>query len=565
MALFGNSHIAFAAADIFSFFDKPDWLEVQAQIQIGSLRKIPVKQDSKTIKYTFYSWNLEIRLIDKYIQWYKFSISSNTDTEVNFMESIWQKTTQIGARPALEEDISAETVIIGGGLAGILTAHFLTQAGYDTVVLEAGRIGSGQTGRTTAKITAQHGLRYTELMERFGEETARAYAAANLQAVTQYRRLIDSLSIPCDFAEAPAYLYASEAPEQLENEAHTYQVLGLDGGLVQTNELPFPTAAALRLNGQAQFHPLKFLKHLAAPLRIYEHTRVSAVQDGVVTTGQGAVHAKNIIFACHFPFINHPGYYFMRMHQERSYCIAVQGVSAVEGMYLGVDGDQLSFRQAGGCVLLGGGGHRTGENRKGGQFAMLEERARQFWPGCKITARWSAQDCIPMDGIPYIGRFSSDTPDWFVATGFQKWGMTSAMAAARILTAQVQGETPEFETLFSPQRFQPSASAGELFRNMAEAVRGVSRTAFGLPRAEADALPFGHGGIVSVHGEKLGVYKAPNGEIFAIDPRCPHMGCQLEWNPDTLSWECPCHGSRFDYRGRLLDGPAQTGLTREKG
>ena len=301
MALFGNSHIAFAAADIFSFFDKPDWLEVQAQIQIGSLRKIPVKQDSKTIKYTFYSCDLGIRLIAKYIQWYKFSISSNTDTEVNFMESIWQKTTQISARPALEEDISAETVIIGGGLTGILTAHFLTQAGYDTVVLEAGRIGSGQTGRTTAKITAQHGLRYTELMERFGEETARAYAAANLQAVTQYRRLIDSLSIPCDFAEAPAYLYACEAPEQLENEAHTYQVLGLDGGLVQTNELPFPTAAALRLNGQAQFHPLKFLKHLAAPLRIYEHTRASAVQDGVVTTGQGAVHAKNIIFACHFP------------------------------------------------------------------------------------------------------------------------------------------------------------------------------------------------------------------------------------------------------------------------
>jgi len=185
MALFGNSHIAFAAADIFSFFDKPDWLEVQAQIQIGSLRKIPVKQDSKTIKYTFYSCDLGIRLIAKYIQWYKFSISSNTDTEVNFMESIWQKTTQISARPALEEDISAETVIIGGGLAGILTAHFLTQAGYDTVVLEAGRIGSGQTGRTTAKITAQHGLRYTELMERFGEETARAYAAANLQAVTQ--------------------------------------------------------------------------------------------------------------------------------------------------------------------------------------------------------------------------------------------------------------------------------------------------------------------------------------------------------------------------------------------
>ena len=170
-----------------------------------------------------------------------------------------------------------------------------------------------------------------------------------------------------------------------------------------------------------------------------------------------------------------------------------------------------------------------------------------------------------MDGIPYIGSFSADTPEWFVATGFRKWGMTSAMAAARVLTAQIQGETAELGTLFSPQRFRPSASAAQLFRDTAEAARGISRTASGPPRAAADALPPGHGGIVSVQGEKLGVYKAKNGDIFAIDPRCPHLGCQLEWNPDSLSWECPCHGSRFDFRGRLLDGPAQSGLICKKG
>lgn len=481
------------------------------------------------------------------------------------MESIWQKTSQPVSKPTLTDDISTEIAVIGGGLSGILTAHYLAEAGREVVVLEADRVGSGQTGHTTAKITAQHGLCYAQLLERYGEETARAYAAANLQVVTMYRKLVDSLSIPCDFEEAPSVLYTCQGAGRLAAEAEAYRVLGLDGGLTTETGLPFPVTGALRLNGQARFHPLKFLYRIAAPLRIYEHTRVLTVQDGTLTTDRGAVHAEKVVFACHFPFVNHPGYYFMRMHQERSYCIALQGVQPLAETYLGIDEDGLSFRQAGKYLLVGGGTHRTGENRQGGQFERLEARARMLWPGCTIAAHWSAQDCIPMDGIPYIGSFSADTPEWFVATGFRKWGMTSAMAAARVLTAQIQGETAEFGTLFSPQRFRPSASAAQLFRDTAEAARGISRTAFGLPRAAADALPPGHGGIVSVQGEKLGVYKAKNGDIFAIDPRCPHLGCQLEWNPDSLSWECPCHGSRFDFRGRLLDGPAQSRLICEKG
>ncbi len=480
------------------------------------------------------------------------------------MVSIWQKTTKLDSRPPLEGDLSTEVAVIGGGLAGILTAHYLAAAGRETVVLEAGKTGSGQTGRTSAKITAQHGLRYAQMLERLGTETAQAYAAANLQAVTQYRRLIDALSIPCDFTEAPSYLYTCLDPAALIKEAQAYQTLGLEGALVYETELPFPVAAALRLNGQARFHPLKFLRHLAAPLRIFEHTRVRAVSGGVITTEHGAVYAEKVIFACHFPFLNHPGYYFMRMHQERSCCIAVRGAQTLEGMYLGIDPDGLSFRAAGDTLIVGGGAYRTGENRKGGKFDMLESRARRLWPGCTTAARWSAQDCIPMDGIPYIGPFSSDTPNWFVATGFQKWGMTSAMAAAHVLTAQIQGETSEFDALFSPQRFRPSASAAQLFRDTAEAVRGLSRMALCLPRSAADALPPGHGGIVTLQGEKLGVYKAENGEILTLDPRCPHLGCQLAWDPDTHSWECPCHGSRFDAHGHLLDGPAQTSIPLER-
>lgn len=476
------------------------------------------------------------------------------------MESIWQQTTQIGARPPLEQDTSAEVAVVGAGLSGILTAHFLANAGIDVVVLEADRIGGGQTGRTTAKITAQHGLCYADLLERFGAETAQSYAAAHLQAVAHYRRMTDSLAIPCGFEEVPAFLYTCLDPAALEREAEAYRTLDLPGELTRRTELPFPITCALRMDEQAQFHPLQFLRRIAAPLRIFERTRVLDARDGVLTTEHGAVHAQKVVFACHFPFLKHPGYYFMRMHQERSYCIAVQDARPMRGMYLGVDPDGLSFRSARGCLLVGGGSHRTGENRKGGKFEMLENRARRLWPHCKVAARWSAQDCVPIDDLPYIGHFAADTPDWFIATGFRKWGMTGSMTAARMLAAQIQGDSTEFDELFSPQRFRPSASAAQLFRDMAEAARGLSRTTFGLPRGLTDELPFGHGGIVSYQGEKVGVYKAKNGEVFAVDPRCPHMGCQLEWNPDTLSWDCPCHGSRFDFRGRLLDGPALEGL-----
>ena len=479
------------------------------------------------------------------------------------MESIWQKTSQAGSRPQLEGDITADVAVIGGGLAGVLTAHFLSEAGTDVVILEANRVGSGQTGRTTAKVTAQHGLCYAEMLRQQGESTARAYAAANQQAVTLYRRLIDRLSIQCGFTEAPSWLYTCLETAPLEEELAAYEALGLKGALARDTGLPFPVTAALRLDGQAMFHPLKFLRRIAAPLRIYEHTRVLSVEGGVLATAKGAVHAQKVVFACHYPFLNHPGYYFMRMHQERSYCIAVEGAALPEGMFLGIDTDGLSLRPAGKYVLVGGGSHRTGENRKGGQLDMLESRAKRIWRGCSVAARWSAQDCVSLDGIPYIGQFAADTPDWFVATGFRKWGMTGSMAAARVLTALVQGEPAEFGGLFTPQRFQPSASAAQLFHDMAESVRGLSRTAFGLPRGLTDALPAGHGGIVSYEGGKAGVYKSPSGEIFVIDPRCPHLGCQLEWNPDTLSWECPCHGSRFDFRGRLLDGPAQ--LDAERG
>lgn len=475
-------------------------------------------------------------------------------------KSLWSATTQPTAYPPLPGDIEVDAAVIGGGMAGVLTAYYLSQRGMNTVVLEADRIGGGQTCNTTAKLTSQHDLIYAKLVKQFGITLARQYTDANQAAVKEYRSLIHGLSIDCELEDLPSYLYTRQDAETLRQEAEAARSLGIDAAFVTETALPFSMAGAVRFEGQAQFHPLKFLYALARHITVYEHTRVQAVEGRMLRTQRGTVTAKHIIFATHYPFPLMPGFYFARMHQERSYVLALKQAPGLDGMYLGVDPDGLSFRNSGDLLLLGGGGHRTGENRTGGKYEMLRKTAREFWPQCREFAHWSAQDCMTLDGVPYIGRFSASEPDWYVATGFAKWGMTSSMAAAQILCGLIcEGKSP-YADVFSPQRFTPAASAKNLLSDGLHAVRDLSRELLAPPRAQLDALPNGHGGIVEYEGGKAGVYKDDNGQLHIVSTRCPHLGCQVEWNPDEKSWDCPCHGSRFDRDGLLLDGPAQTNL-----
>ncbi len=267
------------------------------------------------------------------------------------------------------------------------------------------------------------------------------------------------------------------------------------------------------------------------------------------------------MIATHYPFINAPGYYFTRMHQERSYVIALEQGAELDGMYLSVDGNGLSWRNSDNLLLLGGGQHRTGENRQGGRYQQLEQAAKSFYPGCREVARWSAQDCITPDQVPFIGQFAASHPGLYVATGFNKWGMTSAMVAAMLLEQALLGkEEPEWG-IFSPQRFPPVKAGAALLTEGLAAAKGLAKSFLSPPRATLDALPCGHGGVVECNGEKVGVYKDEQGKTFVVNIHCPHLGCQLEWNPDEKSWDCPCHGSRFDYQGNCIDNPAQQDLT----
>ncbi len=447
------------------------------------------------------------------------------------MESIWAEETRIRKRIPLPGDLETEAVVIGAGMAGILTAYYLQQAGVGTIVLEADRIGSGQTKNTTAKITFQHGLIYDRLIRTLGSRAAFAYASANEDAIEAYEHLIREEEIDCDFVRCPACLYSQKGEAALRREVQAASSIGIDAVFEKESELPFPVAGVARLDRQARFDPLKFLSAISGKVTVYERTKALKVEGDLVLTDRGCVTARHIVFACHYPFINMPGYYFARMYQERSYVAALEGTERIEGMYLGIDRDGLSFRQQGEMLLLGGGSHRTGRNEKGGQYAWLLDKAKAFYPEGQVVRQWSAQDCMTLDGIPYIGRFSARRPDWYVATGFGKWGMTSSMAAARILTAFITEQKCPVARIFSPQRRLTSGAVRELGAHSLHIMRGMAKR----------------------------ILPAENGRIV---PNCPHMGCRLEWNPEEETYDCPCHGSRFDRTGHLLDGPAQNNCRR---
>lgn len=478
------------------------------------------------------------------------------------MESIWTKTCSIPRREQLQKDMKTEVAVIGAGMAGILIAWQLQKAGKQVIILEADRIASGQTKNTTAKITSQHDLIYANLISSQEEEKARQYAMANETAIEEYRRIIQEEKIHCNFEETQAYVYSTDK-EKLMEEAKAAASLGISASFVSHATLPFQRTCALRFDGQAQFHPLKFIKHLAEQLEIYEKTPVRTVDEHILHTPKATVTAEHIVFATHYPFVNFPGLYFARMHQERSYVLALENAPMEEGMFIGDGETSYSFRTYDKYLLFGGEGHRTGDNRQGGKYNALRQKAKELFPQSLEAAHWSAQDCIPADGIPYIGQYASGKPYWYVATGFQKWGMTTSMVSAMLIRDMICGKENPYAAVFDPRRFSAEAASGIACEGR-QAVKTFAKRLFQLPEATAKELPLGHGGVVDLDGDKIGVYKEEDGTLHLVEIRCPHLGCQLEWNPDEKSWDCSCHGSRFDFRGKCITNPAQEDITIEK-
>lgn len=437
------------------------------------------------------------------------------------MTSIWAAETKRPAiGTALEGDLEADVLVIGAGMAGMLCAVQLGQAGCRCVVAEADRVGSGVTQNTTAKVTAQHGLVYDRLIEKEGEERARLYYEANQAAVAGLREL--ARAVPCDFEERTAYVYAEDATEVLEREQAAYERLGIPHHALPSAPVPVANKGALGMERQAQFNPLKLLFGLMPAIEVYEGTFVESVSGNVARTPHGSITADFIVFATHYPLVNVPGLYFMKLHQKRSYALALEGAPGVDGMFIGAQGG-YSFRTYGDYLLLGGGGHRTGEGPRPDQgYAKLRAFARSAYPGSDERCAWATQDCMSLDHMPYIGVHRRSQPNLFVATGFSKWGMTGSYVAARAISDAILNGGSAVDELFSPQRSMLHPS---LFSNM-----GVSAA-----------------------------------NLVKPGRRCSHLGCCLAHNEQEDTWDCSCHGSRFAADGSVADGPAKKPIKAPRG
>ncbi len=465
------------------------------------------------------------------------------------------------ARPALMENIDTEVAVIGGGLAGILTAYLLQERGIPVVVLECSEVGSGMTKNTTAKITSQHSLIYNKLLSYKGEERAWEYAMANQKAIELYEEIIDRLRIDCEFEFLPNYIYSRENEIKIRMEVEAAKKLGLPAEFTKDTTLPFPVKAAIRFDRQAQFHPLKFLDAVAKQLTIYENTRVTEVKsNGTILTEKGSVRAKSVVVATHYPFINTPGYYFLRLHQERYYLSALEGCytgsnKRLDGMYLDADPQGFSLRNYKDYVIFGAVSHRAGEYKPKDAYRRIEESARRYYPDAKIKYIWSNQDCMTPDSIPYIGRYSAATPNIYVATGFNKWGMTSSMVSAMIIHDMITGKNNEYRKVFYPRRLMFSGSK-KMLTDAGVISSSLISEHLKIPRNSLKDIKVGEAGIINKGGQKLGAYRETQDKYYFISTKCPHLGCSLEWNQNELTWDCPCHGSRFDYQGRLINNPA---------
>lgn len=432
------------------------------------------------------------------------------DMEGKMKKSVWRDSTEMPRFDKLSGDRKTGVLIIGAGLCGLLCAHFLKQEGIDYILVEGRRIAGGITQNTTAKITFLHGLIYSKLINNAGRDKARMYLNANKAALDEYEKLCGS--IDCDFEKKSAYTYSMIDRQKIENEVRALCGLGIDAEFTDTLELPFKTAGAVKVNNQAQFNPLKFIAEISRGLNIYENTFIRDISPNTAITDHGKITADNIIVATHFPFINKHGSYFLKLYQHRSYVSAFENAQEMDGMYVDEDDKGMSFRSYKNLLFIGGGGHRTGKT--GGNWNEIYDCAKKYYPDIKEKYSWAAQDCMSLDKVPYIGLYSKRTPDLYVASGFNKWGITSSMAAARILTDMICGRENEFAEVFSPHR---SILKPQLAVNGFEATMNL---------------------------------------LTPTTKRCPHLGCALKWNGAEHTWDCPCHGSRFEENGDLIDNPS---------
>jgi glycine/D-amino acid oxidase-like deaminating enzyme/nitrite reductase/ring-hydroxylating ferredoxin subunit len=494
-------------------------------------------------------------------------------------EPYWRDFIDLPEFPRLDKDIHVDVVIVGGGITGITSAYLLANEGLKVAVLEAGKLLNGTTGHTTAKITAQHDLIYDEFIHNFGKSKARLYYEANAEALSFIKKTVDQHQINCDFSKQDAYIYATtdQYARKLEKEAKAYENLGIDGGLVDTIPFDIEIQNGLVMKNQAQFHPLKYLAHLIQIITekgglIFENTTGVNIETGkqptVLTRDGLRVTGSHVLSCSHFPFYEGLGFYSTRMYADRSYVLAAKTKKAYPGgMYLSADQPSRSLRSATingeEMVLIGGESHKTGQGKDTLEhYKALEDFGQQIFGLDNILYRWSAQDLITLDKIPYIGEITSSQPNILIATGYRKWGMSNGTAAALLFRDMILDKKNVYQNLYTPSRFYAHPSLKNFLVENADVAAHLIKGKLELPAKSAGDLSNGEGAVITVDGHRKGAYKDEEGQLYIVDTTCTHIGCEVEWNNGDRTWDCPCHGSRFSYTGEVVEGPAEKPLQR---
>ena len=466
--------------------------------------------------------------------------------------------------------------VIGAGIAGLTAAALLKREGKTVAVVESKRIVRGATGYTTAKVTSGHGAIYGDLEDNFGAAGARIYAESNEAALARVAQFVEEDGIDCDFERKANYVFAESQDEvaQLKQEVDAAKRAGLDVSFTGETSLPFEVAGALRLENQAQFHPRKYLLALAETIpgdgsHVFEHSIAQDVKGTIVRTRGGSVHAKDVIVATHLPFED-SGLFFTKAHAHRSYAVAapIDAAAAPDGMFInsGVptrsvrtipDGDRI-------LIQVGGEGHKIGdEDDTTRRYRTLEEYLAEHWPQAgPVEYRWSTQDYMSVDRVPYIGRLRRTSAHVYTATGFSKWGMTGGTLAAMLLSDRILGRENPWAELYDAKRIKPKASLKRFVAGNKSAAYHFVADRLHSDDAEIESLGPGDGAIVRKGARKRAVYRDESGALHVLSPVCQHLYCHVIWNPAEQSWDCPCHGSRYSGEGEVIQGPTVKPLKR---
>jgi glycine/D-amino acid oxidase-like deaminating enzyme/nitrite reductase/ring-hydroxylating ferredoxin subunit len=493
----------------------------------------------------------------------------------NSTRSLWLDADTAPRHPRLAGEVRVDVAIIGGGITGVTTACLLGRAGKRVAIVEARQIGAGETGLTSAHLTSAIDQRYRSVMGKFGSDGARAVFQSQQSAISRIESFVNELRIDCRFERVPGYLYAEdkEGLDQIEQEGAACEQLGIPAHLTDTVPLPFPVLKALRFADQGQLHPLRYLRGLADSLfdaggLIFEESPVVEVEEGEpcrVVTADGVVVADHVVVAAHVPISNRV-FLHTKIAAYRTYVLAVRlDQLGPAGLfwdtkdpyhylrtYRTPDGDHL--------LIAGGEDHKVGQEQDPtGCFDRLEEYLRPRFGKRPVEYQWSGQIIEPVDGLPYIGR-NALSSRIYVATGYAGQGLTSGTLAAMILSDEIRGVPNPHANLYDATRIKPLAAAKEFVRENVDFPAHLVKDRLRRHDHAAANLPPGEGAVLTLGRERVAVYRNQAGELLALSPVCTHLGCLVGWNSAEKSWDCPCHGSRYDPTGQVLNGPAVTPL-----